>query len=146
MVLCYNKYGFATEIEIERSLLHEMDVIFQKACGSHSCSVGSRDFDVLESALFRNLELSGLECLVNVVLLNGSGGRIPKNWRFSELGRCLLQALEIQSDAGIFALESLLFSLHAGDQRCGIDYVCAVYLQSFTARWPTKNFAADCCH
>lgn len=116
MVVCYNKYGFATEIEIERSLLHEMDVIFQKACDSHSCSVGSIDFDVLESALFRNLELSGLECLVNVVLLNGSGGRIPKNWRFSELGRCLLQALEIQSDAGIFALESLLFSLHAGNQ------------------------------
>lgn len=109
MVLCYNKYGFATEIEIERSLLHEMDVIFQKACGSHSCSVGSRNFDVLESSLFRNLELFGLECLVNVVLLNGSGGRIPKNWRFSELGRCLLQALEIHSNAGIFALESLLF-------------------------------------
>ena len=52
----------------------------------------------------------------NVVLLNGSGGRIPKNWRFSELGRCLLQALEIHSNAGIFALESLLFSLHAGNQ------------------------------
>ena len=116
MVLCYNKYGFATEIEIERSLLHEMDVIFQKACGSHSCSVGSRDFDVLESTLCSNLGLSGLECLVNVVLLNGSGGRIPKNWRFSELGSCLLQALDIQSDAGIFALESLLFSLHAGNQ------------------------------
>lgn len=116
MVLCYNKYGFATEIEIERSLLHEMDVIFQKACGSHSCSVGSRDFDVLESTLCSNLGLSGLECVINVVLLNGSGGRIPKNWRFSELGRCLLQALEIQSDAGIFALESLLFSLHAGNQ------------------------------
>ena len=73
MVLCYNKYGFATEIEIER-------------------------------------------CVINVVLLNGSGGRIPKNWRFSELGRCLLQALEIHSNAGIFALESLLFSLHAGNQ------------------------------
>ena len=112
MVLCYNKYGFATEIEIERSLLHEMDVIFQKACGSHSCSVGSRDFDVLESTLCSNLGLSGLECVINVVLLNGSGGRIPKNWRFSELGRCLLQALEIHSNAGIFAMESLLFSLH----------------------------------
>ena len=116
MVLCYNKYGFATEIEIERSLLHEMDVIFQKACGSHSCSVGSRNFDVLESTLCSNLGLSGLECVINVVLLNGSGGRIPKNWRFSELGRCLLQALEIYSNAGIFALESLLFSLHAGNQ------------------------------
>lgn len=93
-----------------------MDVIFQKACGSHSCGIGSRDFDVLESTQCSNLGLSGLECVINVVLLNGSGGRIPKNWRFSELGRCLLQALEIQSDAGIFALESLLFSLHAGNQ------------------------------
>lgn len=93
-----------------------MDVIFQKACGSHSCSVGSRDFDVLESTLCSNLGLSGLECVINVVLLNGSGGRIPKNWRFSELGRCLLQALEIHSNAGIFAMESLLFSLHAGNQ------------------------------
>ena len=93
-----------------------MDVIFQKACSSHSCGIGSSDFDVLESTLCSNLGLSGLECVVNVVLLNGSGGRIPKSWRFSELGRCLLQALEIHTDAGIFALESLLFSLHAGNQ------------------------------
>ena len=110
MVLCYNKYGFATEIEIERSLLHEMDVIFQKSMWFSFLQRWQQGFRCSgihpvqqPGAIWTGMSLSML------FLLNGSGGRIPKNWRFSELGRCLLQALEIQSDAGIFALESLLF-------------------------------------